>query len=215
VGRGFKLLYEVYVSMLLSNRLTRVNRRVDALVHVISSFEGAVSRSSSDVHLVEKCLMQLQLEWEVFIRNFILDCATNKFQCGSGPVTSSIPQRLYTREIACHYLISTFPKSRKEPDWYIPARAIRAADSLGLSNLSTVSAELGVSPWEVDDLRFLRNFIAHRSKNSALKLRSVGLASRSGSIRPVDIAYSHSSSGVVNYRRWASFVKNVAARVTV
>lgn len=202
--------------MLLNRRIFKLNSRVDSLSNALADLEGIGFKTDRDVHLIEKCTMQLQLEWEHFVRNFVLDCATGSFFNSTGRIYSTLPIDFRNRENACHYLIaqSPNPRNRREPEWYLPSKAIRAAMTLGLSNSSIISAELGITPWEVDNLRFVRNFIAHRSKSSALKLRSAGLSGGCDTIDTVKIIYGHSGSGVQNYLIWSSFIKGVAARIS-
>lgn len=203
--------------MKLSRRLSRFNSRVDALTNVLGEFDGIAHISDDQIKIIERSIMQFQLEWELFIRNLILDCATGKFENESGAISSRLPQKFATREIACHFLLSNFrrtPQSR-EPSWYLPSEAIGVASFFQLTNSATVSAELGITPWEIDDLRHFRNFLAHRSKFSARKLRGTGLISPGAKIDPVHVTYSYSPSGAKNYQRWPSFMKQVAVRITV
>ena len=157
--------------------------------------------------------MQLQMEWEHFVRGVILDSATGKFTDGAGSIVVSCAANIPTRELAGHYLVSKFPKSNWEPNWTIPREAIRAAQSLQVSNEVTIAKELGISPWELDGLRHLRNFIAHRSKSAALKMRWVGLVGTTQTIDPISISYSYNSHGVAAYVSWVQFMKYVSRRL--
>jgi hypothetical protein len=60
-----------------------------------------------------------------------------------------------------------------EPRWFVPRRAIAAAATLAIENLTSVSAGLGLSATipglsvgNPEDLRICRNYFAHRSKTT-------------------------------------------------
>lgn len=202
--------------MKLSRRLSRFNSRVDTLTSGLSEFDGIHELSDKQIKIIERSIMQLQLEWELFVRNFLLDCATGQFENENGVVSSNLPQSFATREIACHFLLANFRRRPqvREPDWYLPSAAIDVANFFQLSNSATISAELGITPWEVDDLRHFRNFLAHRSKYSAIKLRQTGLIASGATINPVEVTFAYSPNGAKHYQRWSSFMKQVAARAT-
>ncbi len=195
----------------LARRLPRFEARIDALIKIISFHDNGKTLPIQDVYTVERALIQLQIEWELFLRNLILDSATGLFTTNSKPIIS--PIGFANREIAAHYLISQYPKRKVEPDWYLPAEAVKAAKILNVSNFTNIPAQLGLSPWLIDDLRYVRNFIAHRSKRSALTLRTNGTASTTGIIDPISIAFSYSPSGIKSYVGWATFIKFVAKQL--
>lgn len=193
----------------LSRRLARFIQRIDNLVATIAAHDHGDALDREATYLVERVLIQLQLEWEHFVRNVILDSATGKFEYSSRPVVSSLPVRLGSREQVSHYLLTLYRNRKFEPDWYLPSDAIDAASKLGLSNYANLSAQLGISPWKIDDLRHVRNFIAHRSKRSALKLRDSGLVT-SRDLNPVDCAFDYGATGTKHYLEWSNFIKYVA-----
>lgn len=198
--------------MLLSRKLARIHNNVDALKSEISAQEAIGISNLAQRRIIERCVMQLQLEMELFIRNYILDCATGKYKTSTGSVASTLAQEFENREAAHHYL-SRVRRQAREPQWAIPTQAISAANTLGLTNYAHISAELGITPWEIDNLRYVRNFIAHRSKESAIKLRVTGLTSSKNPIDPVAIIIGPSPLGGKSYERWAGFIKGVASRL--
>lgn len=199
--------------MELSKRLPRFEGKIDALHELLSKYDAVSPEVLHNAFAVERAVMQMQVEWELFVRGLILDCATGNFADGHGQVVSSHPTTLPTRERAGHYLVAQYPRSDKEPNWYVPAEAVRAASLLGVSNLANISAQLGVSPWPLDDLRHLRNFIGHRSKSSALKVRQVGLVSPSNRIDTIDVTFAFNNTGTRNYVGWGQFMKYIARQL--
>ena len=188
----------------------KLHRNIDRQAQIIG--RGARLRPA-DVYAVERAIIQLQIEWERFVRTFILDCATGFFVSHGRSVTSSLRPRPATREKAGHLLVGLYPRRNREPAWHLPKEAIGAANKLDLSNRNDISAVLGVAPWRLDDLRYLRNYIAHQSKQSALELRKNGIITAPGSIMPACCALSYANDGVQRYIGWSRFMKAISQQL--
>lgn len=199
--------------MLLARRLPRFHQRLDCLAEIIAAIDRVRDKTPEQVFIAERALIQIQIEWEHFVRGLILDSATGSFSNSAGRVYSTTFSSIRSREAAAHKLVSLFPRSNKEPDWYLTPKAIDAAMKLGVSNLSQIAAELGVTPWPMDDLRHLRNFIAHKSKNAALKVRTSGITIASKRIEALTLSLQYGVSGDKNYMTWVGFSKGVATRM--
>jgi hypothetical protein len=199
--------------MLISRRLSRFNSRLEVLRQLLCEADKTRKRELSDVFAAEKAIIQMQIEWETFTRNLILDSAIGKFCNSSGKIHSKTYSELFTREAAAHKLITLYPRRSKEPDWYLPAQAIDAATRLNISNLAQISAELGISPWPIDELRHVRNFISHKSKRAALHVRASKLVTSSKKINALDIVFEYDFGGVKRYESWINFAQGVAARL--
>ena len=195
--------------MQLEKHRWRLNHRIDALGEVLKEYRLG-DTVGIDQFKVERVLIQLQIEWEHFVRAVVLDSATGQFRSRSGPVVSRLPVRVKNREHASLILLSKYKKRSIEPDWYLPSEAISAADKLSLSNYSQIARQLGVSPWELEDLRHLRNFIAHRSNRAAKSVRSTGYIPKSERIIPCKICFDYTLGGMQRYERWIEFMKIVA-----
>jgi len=157
--------------------------------------------------IVERGIMQYQMAWEHFVRSFILCSATGKFSDKNGLVVSNLPTPPRNVHEASRCLVSMYPKSGQEPDWYLSTRAIDAAAKLKLSNYNTISAVLGMTPWPIDELRHIRNFAAHRSKSSALKLRDQNIVRQRPHIDVCRLIFEYDSSGQQRFQTYASFIK--------
>ena len=194
----------------LHRHVWKLQKRIDAQVQRIHYHGQTGNLTENDVYLIERAVVQLQVEWEQFVRTFVLDCATGRFRDSSGWVTSKLSSKPANRENASHLLISFYPNRRMEPDWYLPSAAIDAAQRLSLSNFRNISATLGVTPWLLDDLRRLRNFIVHQSKRSALEMRSSGIVTATRRINPAESAVSYGIGGVMRFVGWSDFMKTVS-----
>jgi len=198
----------------LSRRLPRFFRRLDDLGKIISDVDATDKRTILHVYCAEKALIQIQIEWEQFVRNLILDSATGNFSNSSGRVWSQKFSQIRSREVAAYILVSTYPQRNIEPDWCLPVQAIQAAQNLDISNFAQISAELGATPWPIDELRHVRNFIAHKSKRSALSLRQTAIVPHSDKIDVLNAAFQYVSGGSKRYENWITFAKGVAKRMT-
>lgn len=197
--------------MLLSRRLPKLTCRLNVLADLISGV-GAQS-AHEQVFAAERAIIQIQVEWEQFVRSIVLDSAIGEYYNSTGQVYSGAFSELRSREAAAHKLVSLYSRRRYEPDWYIPNDAIDAADRLAISNFADVAAELGQTPWPIEDLRYLRNFVAHRSKRSALNVRTAGLPNHGASIRVIEIATEYDPGGLKRYDTWINFIKGSALRL--
>ena len=80
-----------------------------------------------------------------------------------------------TREDQAALAATTAMKLRYEPRWGDAKQALDAAKALGIRNFPQVSAALGSTPSPADDVRVIRNFIAHRNRATAVELNAVRL----------------------------------------
>ncbi|MCQ9615876.1 hypothetical protein L1889_03475 [Paenalcaligenes niemegkensis] len=201
--------------MQLNRHYARLKQRLSFIEREIDELAAKRVLAKREVHALEKYLVQLQIEWEHFIRRLILDSATGQYQDTSGRVFSKLLNPPKTREQALYTLLSTFKNKNRgrEPEWSHSTKAIDAATRLQLSNLTAISGYLGVTPWPLDQMRFLRNYIAHQSKNSAVTLRRQSMTSSSGKISVVQIAFDYTPSGVQRYKEWPAFMKTIAQQI--
>lgn len=198
--------------MQLDRHYWRLRSRLDAITEHLRPHENGIS-SAAELYRVERAVMQLQIEWEHFVRAIILDSAVGRHSTRSGVVYSKLPVRVHNRRHASRLLVAQYPKRKHEPDWYLPQDAIKAASLLSLTNEGQIAAELGVTPWELEDLRHLRNFIAHQSDRAALNVRTASKMKRTGRIIPSLICYEYTAGGVRRYENWVQFMVGVANRL--
>lgn len=118
----------------------------------------------------EWCAVLLHSEWSNFCRQVILASAALEPEAG-GAVLPRVHQ-LRSVEDAGVWVVRGLGL-RHEPNWGTAFEAVRAASALGIANLSQVSGALGATNSPANDLRILRNFIAHRNRGTALQFRTV------------------------------------------
>ena len=194
---------------LLSQRLPRFDKKIDRLSKLVGQIKQKHSISWGDRLLIERSVLQLQTEWELFVREFILDSATGKFASSQGNVNSvyTVSATLSREKILNKLSVSANSLRHREPNWSITKEAIAASGKLELSNHKHISAVLGASPWYLDDLRPIRNFVAHYSKRSALEVRKSFKLSTRDKICPSQFSLQTVSGGISKFEQWANFIK--------
>lgn len=200
--------------MQIYNRLPKFEKKLDQIQHHLDRILIENNNpTNEEIYIIERLLIQLQIEWELFVRNIILDSATGKYKDKQKNKIFST-YKINSREQASHTLISLYNKRKAEPSWYITKDAIDAAEKLKISNYDKISLELGVTPWPLEDLRHIRNFIAHQSKSAALNVRKKSTQPYlSRNINIIDIINKYSYQGTKNYSYWISFIKIIAKKI--
>ena len=112
--------------------------------------------------------------WAVGCRRLIWSSAVGGFATCAGAVLPRAT-KLPRRQGVGKYLRQKWTPGKKmqdnwEPDWHIPAQAIRAAKLLEIPNIAEVETALGACI-HADHLRLARNVIAHSIPQTWAKLR--------------------------------------------
>lgn len=200
--------------MQLYNRLPKFEKKLDKIQHNLDKILFKNNKpTSEEIYVIERLIIQLQIEWELFVRNIILDSATGKYKDKKNNKIFST-YKINSREQASHTLISLYKNKKTEPSWYITKDAIDAAGKLKISNYNTISIELGVTPWPLEDLRHIRNFIAHQSKSAALNIRKNSTNPYlPRNINIIETINKYSYLGLKNYSYWILFIKTMAKKI--
>jgi hypothetical protein len=99
-----------------------------------------------------------------------------------------------------------------EPQWGSPGDAVQAAVHLRISNFAQVSAALGAAPNPAEDVRIVRNFIAHRNRRTGADLGALGSRLRIPTGHGVDrLLMMPSPPSPTLFDRWVSELKAVIA----
>lgn len=119
----------------------------------------------------EMAVLRLYDAWSRFCREVVIMSAGCRPFTVSGTRLTRIPQ-VNKREDVIPALMSTFKKQRFEPKWGDASKSIDAAQRLGISNFSTFSAAIGAANSTAEEIRRVRNFFAHRNRDTAFKVRA-------------------------------------------
>jgi hypothetical protein len=99
-----------------------------------------------------------------------------------------------------------------EPKWFDPIESMDAAARLGIANYAGVVAGIGLTPSPLDEIRAVRNYIAHKGEMSVRNLVPY--------VQPPNVAavQAHVSAptggGALRFERWVAQL-DVMARVAV
>jgi len=148
-------------------------------------------KQCEDSHLwcQEMCIVRLADAWSRFCRELVLVSASEEPLMAVGGRVPRAPG-IADRRGALTVLRSVYTRFPHEPRWIDTQSCLRAANILGIANYATVSAGLAVTPSPVDDLRDVRNFLAHRNEGTAAAVRAVATN--------VGIAPSSKALGILN-----------------
>lgn len=163
----------------------------------------------------EQCVIQIHDAWARFCRELVLQSAAEVPTTLSGTIVARAPG-INSRADVLPLLRSTYKgkiaKSKDwEPKWAIATQCIDAIFRLNLANRANLSAAIGISPSPLEDLRQVRNFIAHRSMETSLKVQNV--ATNLGLARPAtadDLLISLVPPGVTVFRSWVHDLETIA-----
>lgn len=124
----------------------------------------------------EMIVVRLHDSWTRFCRELIvLSAYGSTTTLGGNPISKSKPQITDRASVVPLLMSSLYRKpQRNEPRWGTARECIDAANRLGIQNLSTVAAALGAANSPGDQLRIVRNFYAHRKKQTSISAIGTG-----------------------------------------
>ncbi len=115
----------------------------------------------------ELVVIRLHDSWARFCRELIVLSAYGRTETLGGIRLSTSLPTIKSRGDVVPVLMSLSGGRLNEPKWYASDQCIRAAQRLNIQNLTTVSAALGAVNSPANYLREVRNFYAHRKKQTA------------------------------------------------
>jgi hypothetical protein len=143
----------------------------------VSFATGNAAASCADPHLNNRewCAVFLNDAWHRFCRRLVILSAIAHTVTLSGTVIT--PVAGLSSELDVIARLRTMPGPPKphywEPRWHDAVEAVRAARFLPVNNATQIAGALGSTPSPAANLNTVRNFIAHRNRGTADKLRPV------------------------------------------
>ena len=189
---------------------------------IIGRFEAPPSGSAPVVTVEqihrdcrEMCVLRLHDSWARFCRELII------LSAGCRPVTLTgfpvpLAPHIRGRSDVLPMLRSLYPGRRRrrhawEPRWHVAAECLDAARLLNIANFADVSAGIGLTPSPVDQLRQMRNFLAHRGADTAPHVRRIAQAVGRHRSTKVDIILGqHTHPGITIFAKWAYNLHDMA-----
>jgi len=174
-------------------------KEVVALLHC---FNGA-HNATCPARVQEMCVIRLHDAWARFCRELIIISSYARPYSANGqriPRVSGL--RSYRQALRAIEECPRRHRRRYEPRWAYARESIQIATCVGISNLSNVSAGIGLTPSPLEELRQVRNFFAHRNARTAQMVRDVAVQEGLPT-RPLDLVnYLQSPSGVTRFESW-------------
>lgn len=157
----------------------------------------------------EMVIVRLHDLWARFCRELIVLSATGQATTIQGLAIPPVAGVIHRSDVI-PLLLSKYKKRKYEPYWAHANEAIDAAQRLGLSNLSTIATSLGSVTSPEKEVRAIRNFFAHRSKDTALYVRAQSWCPLSAKLDPFVLAGQPVSGGATLLELWINRFEAVA-----
>jgi len=151
-------------------------------------------------------IVRLQDHWAHFVKQLIVLSASGKAHTTSGIRVVSAHGLNSVNEVEAW--LTPYTPSAREPDWHVAQTSLRLARLLSVSNIGNISAALGSVNSPETDIRTYRNYIVHRNKGTAGKLRQMV---RSNGWRPSDIALLPDIYTTGGKRLWETWLDDLQA----
>jgi hypothetical protein len=159
----------------------------------------------------EGSLIRLHDAWARFCQELIVTSALGTVTM-SGTKVPRLPDTKHHREVLPY--LRTLYKAKKppwwEPRWHDATECIEAGRLLGLSSIPTIQAALGAASSPAEDLRKLRNFVAHRGQKTAEGVVEVASALRLPPMSPASLVSTVIHPGTTVLHLWVSELSDVA-----
>lgn len=118
----------------------------------------------------EMSIIRLHDAWGRFCRELIVLSAGGKPFTSNGVRLPRAPGIKRTTDVI-PTLISTYRNRTYEPRWAVASECIDAAKRLKVANELDIAGAVGANTSPIDEIRLVRNFLAHRNRQSAELIR--------------------------------------------
>lgn len=141
----------------------------------------------------EALVIRLQAAWYRFCRELVIQSAACTPVTTTGVTIPKAP-KIATRQDVIPRLRALQPRKVTpywEPRWHAPTECIKAAQDLRVNNFISISSGLGMTPSPVENIRLVRNFIAHRNDDTAMRMKPALAFYSLKSCTPADLLLTH------------------------
>lgn len=148
----------------------------------------------------DMAIVRLHDAWARYCRELVVSSAGERPTTASG-IRLPLAPGIRCRRDVIPTLLATFRGPRYEPKWARAQKAIDAATRLHVANVQQIAAALGASNSPAEELRVVRNFLAHRGVDTARQVRALSVYST----RKLNwrlLAADHVGPGVTRFEDW-------------
>lgn len=164
---------------------------------------------------VDGCVVSLWDAWNRFLREVVLLSCSDTIIGSRGGIYTPIMKR--NEEEVLNYLSANAGRLGvrvidREPNWYNVTQLAAITSEFGLANSSQIIGAVGVSSIElgsagtianpIEDVRTVRNFIAHKTKSNLMKVQRLALPSASEHVH--SYLWSKTVGGVERFSEWVT-----------
>jgi hypothetical protein len=174
------------------------------------AFQKGKIPSTSFSLLPEMATLRLHDDWARFCREVILSSAADRPFTTSG-VQLNKPVGINVRADAVAVSVNSTATKKFEPKWATATHCIKAAQAIAVNNLATISAALGAANSPAEDLRCVRNFFAHRTEDTAKKVRGLAFYTAGTKLNAVNLLAATVLGGVSRFEAWIRGLRIVAS----
>ena len=122
--------------------------------------------------VMEMAVIRLHDMWTRFSRELIIISAGGRPYTAAGVRLSYVPGVKKIRDVIPMLKKSYGNRWRFEPKWFFATKCLDAANRLKIQNYNIISGALGSTNSPVEELRVVRNYMAHRSISAADEIRA-------------------------------------------
>jgi len=156
----------------------------------------------------EMTVIRMHDAWARFCRDLIvLSAAGNTITVGGTSLAPSRPDIHNSASVIP--ILLTVKRWRYEPKWATASIALDAARSLSIQNLPNVSAALGAANSPAEPLRHIRNYYAHRRRETSTLALGTGYFT-TNNLPDVIHLNSYTSGGLTVIESWVKVFDAVA-----
>ena len=207
------------LSSLLS-KFSNETIRIETLFTSVAFPHGTVGTAWTDAEAVHcHCVLRLHDSWARFCRHTVFTCAIGSALTSSGNyiARSAVLNQGEHPEKALRRLSPQW-KTRQHR-WHATDQAVRAAQDLQDANLPTLSGALLAQNNYIKEVTVVRNFLAHRSLQTATHPEMAALRARwtfpSTSFRPNELPRCYLPGGVLLFSQWCTELRKLATAATL
>ncbi len=148
--------------------------------------------------------------WGKYCRSIILESCYATPKTESGTVVTRAAGILSRSDALAKVSQRYYRPPHREPSWHVPSEAIGAARYLGINNFTSVSLALGSTPNPIDDLRILRNSLAHRSMHAINRMNQVILNYGYKGLDAQEFLTMTKLPGILIFEDWMMTIRGIA-----
>jgi hypothetical protein len=182
----------------------------DAVLPNVRPFDQSCINPHTNSH--QMCVIELHDAWARFCRELIFVSAACRPTTFSGLIVP-LALGITHRSQVLPKLHASFPKAKPfwwEPRWGDAGACLDAAKRLKVNNYADISSGLTITPSPAENLRHVRNFFAHKSQGTALKVKNVAATMALPNASALSLVETTVPPGITILTKWVDQLHDMA-----